>query len=172
MRYSELVAKQKLVLIIHNVRSAHNVGSMLRSADGFGLDFVYFSGYSPYPPTKNDVRLPHISHKVGARIHKTALGAEKSVNWSHVVDIKKLIDKLKKQGYAIVALEQQPGSKNLADFKIDKPVALLVGSEIGGINKKLLGLMDSVVEIPMKGDKDSLNVAVAAAVAMYEIGCG
>ncbi len=164
-----VMSKQPLSLIVHNVRSAHNVGSMLRSADGFGLDVVYLCGYTPYPPSENDDRLPYISRSVGAKIHKTALGAEKSVKWERVVEIRKLINKLKNQGYKIVALDQQPGSRSLAKFMTDRPVALVVGREIGGIDENLLSLMDEVIEIPMKGKKDSFNVAVAAAVAMYKI---
>ena len=162
-------AMLKIALIVHNVRSAHNVGSILRSADGFGIDRVFLTGYTPYPHADNDVRLPHIAKRASSKIAKTALGAEESVKWKYCSDIKALLRQLRNQGFIIAALEQTAESANLADFQPRQPTALIVGSEVGGIYKNILLAADSKVSIPMLGAKDSFNVAVAAAVALYHL---
>ena len=154
---------------MHNVRSTHNVGSILRTADGLGLEEVYLTGYTPYPPAQNDQRLPHLAQKAGRQIHKTALGAENTVRWQHESDITKAIDKLRAAGYGIAALEQTEKSINLADFKPPDKLVLVVGSEVGGLDKKILELCDSHLQIPMSGKKESFNVAVAAAIALYHL---
>lgn len=159
----------KLVLIIHNVRSAHNVGSLLRSADGLGVTKVYLSGYSPYPTTQNDNRLPHQAAKIHRRIEKTSLGAETSVNWQHINDINRLISKLRTDKFQIAALEQNPKSKALDKFRTSKPTALIVGSERDGLPDEIIAKCDLVLEIPMLGQKESFNVAVAGAMALYHL---
>lgn len=159
----------KLVLIVHNVRSTHNVGSILRSADGFGVWHVYFSGYTPYPVQANDERLPHLRAKIDNQIRKTALGAEKTVRWSHQEKIRELIEKLRKDGYLIAALEQSETAENLKEFKPAQPIALIVGNEVDGIDETVLNLADKHLKIPMKGKKESFNVAIAASVAMYHL---
>jgi 23S rRNA (guanosine2251-2'-O)-methyltransferase len=156
-----------LVLIVHNVRSAHNVGSILRSADGLGVRRVILSGYTPYPMTKNDSRLPHIASKVDAQIAKTALGAERSVTSEHTDNISSAIKALKADGFVVAALEQAPGSLPLPDFVPPQRLAVVVGREVEGIEPDVLSLCDQVLEIPMRGSKESYNVAVAAAIAMY-----
>lgn len=93
-----------LVLIAHNLRSAHNVGSLLRTADGLGLQAVYLTGYTPYPLSPNDVRLPHLGQKIEKQIAKTALGAEKTRIWKHETDIIPLIERLRGDGYQMAAL--------------------------------------------------------------------
>src|SRR4051794_35542335 len=97
-------------LVIHNIRSTHNVGSILRSADGFGVNHVYLTGYTPYPEIENDDRLPHLRQKLAQQIKKTALGAENTVAWSHENNADELILKLKQDGFEIIALEQTAGS--------------------------------------------------------------
>ncbi len=159
----------KIALIVHNVRSAHNVGSILRSADGFGVSHVYFSGYTPYPSQKKDERLPHLRAKIDKQIHKTALGAENSVTGEHFPEIESLIQKLRAEDFIIAALEQTPNSTKLNNFKPKQNIALIVGNELDGIDQKTLELCDFTLEIPMQGKKESLNVAVAAAVAMYQL---
>ena len=156
-----------LVLIAHNLRSAHNVGSLLRTADGLGVSKVYLSGYTPYPLQANDVRLPHESRKVDTQIAKTALGAEKSVDCEHTEDIVQLIAYLKREGYDVAALEQAPGSVSLPGFKPPQKLAVLVGREVEGVEPEVLALCDFVLEIPMDGQKESFNVAQAAAMALY-----
>lgn len=158
-----------LVLIAHNIRSAHNVGSMLRSADGLGVKRVYLTGYTPYPQVENDERLPHESSKTTRQIAKTALGAEKSLQISHQANIAPVIDELRASGYVVAALEQQTGSTRLDDFKAPPKLALIVGNEVDGIDVQSLKLVDEILEIPMRGQKESLNVAVASAIAIYRL---
>lgn len=157
----------KVVFIIHNVRSAHNVGSILRSADGFAIDKIYLTGYTPYPQITGDSRLPHEAARAHRQIAKTALGAEQTVPLERQLDVVALISALKATGFAIVALEQAPGSVPLAAFRPGGPVAVIVGREVEGVEPEILKLVDHIVEIPMQGAKESLNVAVAAAIAMF-----
>ncbi len=164
-----VMTNRDLVLIVHNIRSTHNAGSLLRTADGLGLEHVYFTGYSPYPKGPKDSRLPHLSDKIDRQIHKTALGAEKTAVWSHEEDIDKLIGRLKAKGYFVAALEQTAGSMPLETFRPPQKTALLVGSEVGGLDERLLKKVDGCLEIPMAGAKESFNVAVAAAMALYRL---
>jgi len=159
----------KLVLIVHDVRSALNVGSLLRTADGLGVDKVYFTGYSPYPEVKADTRLPHVRLRASNQIRKTALGAEDSVNWTHQQDIFKAIDGLRKSGFTIAALEQSANSTELPKFISKKPLALIVGNEVDGLGPEILNLIDIALEIPMLGAKESYNVASAGAMALYHL---
>lgn len=162
-------SKRKIILIAHDVRSAHNVGSLLRTAEGLAIDHVYLSGYTPYPQAPNDKRLPHISERIGRQIHKTALGAEKTLAWNHIDSISMLIKKLRNQGVFILALEQTPNSKSLVKYKTTRDVALIVGSEVDGLERPVLELADIDLHIPMLGTKESFNVANAAAMALYHL---
>lgn len=157
----------KLVLIAHNLRSAHNVGSLLRTAEGLGVNQVFLTGYTPYPFSPNDERLPHLALKTDKQISKTALGAEKLVDWQHVPDVNIALADLKKQGFTVAALEQAPGSIKLPDFKPPAKLALIVGREVEGIEPEILAICDQTLEIPMLGRKESFNVAQAAAMALY-----
>lgn len=158
-----------IVLVVHNVRSAHNVGSLLRTADGLGISRVYLTGYTPYPLSKDDIRLPHIATRVDHQIQKTALGAEKNVGWVHRQDIGSLIGILKNQEYKVVALEQTKNATDLKGFMPASDLALVVGSEVGGLDKSVLNMCDRHLQIPMSGQKESFNVAVAAAIALYHL---
>ena len=160
--------RPKLVFMVHNIRSAHNVGSILRSADGFSIEQVYLTGYTPYPKLERDQRLPHLAQKIHHKIAKTALGAEKTVNVDYQSDIMKLIDRLKTDGYEIVALEQAPKSEPISQVRSAK-MAVIVGREVEGLEAEILAKVDKIIEIPMSGTKESLNVAVAAAIMMYEL---
>ena len=160
---------RRVILIVHNVRSAHNVGSILRSADGLGVAEVYLSGYTPYPPVPNDSRLPHIARRAATQIAKTALGAEQSIKWRYEADALQLISRLKDNDYLIAALEQTVLAINLTKFKPPNKIALIVGSEVGGINPEILQAADVHLEIPMSGKKESFNVAIATAIALYQI---
>lgn len=162
-------AMHKIALIVHNVRSTYNVGSILRSADGFGVNKVYLTGYTPYPTAKKDSRLPHLAAKTHRQIQKTALGAEKSISWHHIDDIYDLLDVLKSGGYQIVALEQTKKATLISKFKPKQDVALVVGSEVGGLPQTVLDICDRHVDIPMSGKKESFNVAVAAAIVLYHL---
>ncbi len=157
----------ELVIIAHDIRSSHNIGAILRTSEGFGVSHVYISGFSPYPTVVDDSRLPHIHTKLTRQISKTALGAEKSQAWSHAESIETLLKDLRKQNFAIVALEQSAGSIKLPAFAPSKKVALLLGREVEGIDQQLLQHCDQIVEIPMFGHKESFNVVEAATAAMY-----
>jgi tRNA G18 (ribose-2'-O)-methylase SpoU len=156
-----------IVLIAHNLRSTHNVGSLLRTAEGLGLTHVYLTGYTPYPEQETDKRLPHIARKVGKDINKTALDAETMIGWTQSEDIAAVIVELKKDSYSLVAIEQSPSSVKLPDYQPADKIALLVGREVEGVEPEILALCDAVVEIPMFGKKESFNVVQAAAMAMY-----
>lgn len=159
---------RRIVLVVHDIRSTHNVGSILRSADGFGVTHVYLTGYTPYPMKDGDTRLPHISAKVSSRIHKTSLNAESSVAWSHTEDIFELIEFLHRD-YLLVGLEQTLNSTPLPKFKSTQDIALFVGNEVNGLPEEVLSKLDSYLEIPMFGQKESFNVSVATAVALYHL---
>jgi 23S rRNA (guanosine2251-2'-O)-methyltransferase len=158
-----------LVVIAHNIRSAYNVGAILRSCDGFGVDKLYVTGYTPYPAAANDGRLPHERLKLTRQIAKTALGAEQTVPTEHAGEIKTLLDSLKASGYAIVALEQSATSIPLNAYKPEGNVALLLGEEVHGITPELLARCDTTLEIPMVGHKESFNVSVATGIALYAL---
>lgn len=160
---------RQIVLIIHNVRSAHNVGSLLRSADGLGVKKVYLSGYTPYPQLPGDTRLPHIAKRMSGQIHKTALGAETNLQLKHIEDINGCLASLGQQNYTIVALEQTSTAVTLEEFRVPDKIALIVGSEVGGISRHILEKADIHIEIPMMGAKESFNVAVAGAIALYQL---
>lgn len=155
----------EIIVLAHNIRSTFNVGSLFRTADGFGVKEIIFSGYTPYPSLPNDPRLPHIREKITKDIHKTALGAELTVPFRY--EPTPPCDELKKQGYRLVALEQSPRSTLLPNYKRPGKIALLLGEEVDGIAPELVSMCDDIVEIPMKGKKESFNVSVAAAIALY-----
>lgn len=158
-----------LVIIAHNIRSTHNVGAILRTAEGFGVKRCYLSGYTPYPRIPDDSRLPHLADKIDKAITKTALGAQKLVPLSVVSDVHACIAQLSSEGYSIVGLEQAGHSTLLQDFMPTGKVALLLGEEVNGISPDLVELCNEIVEIPMVGKKESFNVSVAAGIAMYEL---
>jgi tRNA G18 (ribose-2'-O)-methylase SpoU len=158
-----------LVLIAHNLRSCHNVGSLLRTAEGLGVEAVWLTGYTPYPAIAQDNRLPHESKKISKQINKTALGAEDYQTWFHRQDILPLINELKSYGYKVAALEQTKASIALQDYKKTDKLALIVGREVEGVETEVLNQCDIHLEIPMAGKKESFNVAVAAAMAMHHL---
>ncbi len=159
-----------VILIVDNIRSTHNVGSLLRTSDGLGIEHVYLCGITPYPHLgESETRLPHIANKLNKDIHKTALGAEESQSWSYIQNTEDIILQLKKENWTIVALEQTNNSTMLTDFNLKQKIAIVAGPEVTGIDKNILKLCDSSVEIPMKGKKESLNVSVAAAIALFWI---
>lgn len=158
---------KSIILIAHNLRSCHNVGSLLRTAEGLGVSEVLLTGYTPYPVMPNDTRLPHLSAKISRQISKTALGAETSQNWRHIDDINSALSELRAQGYALAAIEQASGSIPLPKFQPPAKIALLVGREVEGVEPEILQQMDKILEIPMFGKKESFNVVQAAAMGLY-----
>lgn len=158
-----------IALIAHNIRSTHNVGSMLRTAEGLGVEKVYLTGYTPYPAMEHDPRLPHLARKIDAQIHKTALGAEEMVPWEHSPDIRTVLISLRREGFQIAALEQDPRAVKSTTFHAPDKIALIVGREVEGVEPEILDLCDHIVEIPMYGRKESFNVSVAAAMLLYQL---
>lgn len=158
---------REIILIAHNLRSCHNVGSLLRTAEGLGVNEVYLTGYTPYPQHTDDVRLPHIATKITKQIHKTALGAEDMVSWQHMDDVTPLLQELKADGFTVAAIEQANHAVHLPDYKPADKLALLVGREVEGVEEEVLRLCDTILEIPMFGKKESFNVVQAAAMALY-----
>lgn len=157
----------EIVVIVHNIRSTHNVGSIFRTCEGYGVTKIILSGYSPYPSLANDGRLPHIKDKLSLQIHKTALGAEELVEFEYQATPD--FAKLKKDGFVIVALEQAKNSIDIRKFKAPQKIALLLGEEVNGIEDDLLKQCDQIIEIEMKGKKESFNVSVAVGIALYQL---
>lgn len=158
---------RQVVLIAHDIRSTHNVGSLLRTAEGLGVECVYLTGYTPYPAHPGDRRLGHLAAKIDRQIHKTALGAEHSQPWQHA-ELTEVIDQLIAQGYTVAALEQTPQSHNLNDYRLPSKIAFLVGNEVTGLTAEVLPRAQLHLQIPMYGQKESFNVAQAAAMALYQ----
>ena len=156
-----------IIVVIHNIRSTHNVGSLFRTAEGFEIKKLLISGYSPYPRTAHDTRLPHVADKATRQIHKTALGAESLVPFEYFTEVD--FRSLRKSGYRIVALEQATGSVSLPHYTPPEKIVLVLGEEVQGISPYLLEQCDDIVEIPMAGKKESFNVSVAAGIALYHL---
>lgn len=167
MVYSTSMSTPAISLVLHNIRSTHNVGSIFRSAEGFGVEHIYISGYTPYPEMEGDTRLPHIAQRVTAEIAKTALGAEKMVPFTYIPRIESSIDTFKSHLYTIVGLEQDEAATPLAEFTPPEKMLLVLGEEVEGIPPELREKCDHLVEIPMQGQKESLNVSVATGIALY-----
>lgn len=160
---------KQIVLVADNVRSLHNVGSLFRTAECLGVKKLYLCGYTPHPSKKNDERLPHVVARNESQISKTALGTEKNLEWQYYKDVADCISQLKDEGFTIAALEQAENSIKLNDYSVPKKVALIVGNEPNGIDKSTLVLCNDIIEIPMYGKKESLNVVQAAAIALYAL---
>ena len=158
---------RNIILVAHNLRSCHNVGSLLRTADGLGVTLVILSGYTPYPLHEHDERFPHIANKLHKQISKTALGAEKTQPWVHYETIEEVLAFLGNEGYVLAAVEQDERAVSLPEFQPPQDIALLVGREVEGVEPEILVRCDQVLEIPMFGAKESFNVVQAAAMALY-----
>jgi len=157
----------EIIVIAHNIRSTHNIGSIFRTCEGFGVKQIILSGYTPYPKLENDSRLPHIVDKLAKDIHKTALGAENLV--PYVYESEPDFDRLRRDGFTIAGLEQSEESIFLPGYKAPEKIALLIGEEVNGISKDLQAECDVLLEIPMKGQKESFNVSVATGIALYAL---
>jgi len=152
---------RKIILVLHNIRSTHNVGSIFRTADAAGITKIYLSGYTPTPTDRFG--------RERSDIAKTALGAEKQIPWQYVKNPNVTINRFKKNGIKIVAIEQSKKSMDYKKVKFSGDVAILVGNEVKGLSPVLLKKCDIVAEIPMRGKKESLNVSVAFGVALFRI---
>ena len=157
--YHGPIVKREKYVILHNIRSAHNVGSILRTADGAGVAKVFLTGYTPTPIDRFGRRVPEIE--------KTSLGAMDTVPWEYKEDIFELLQDLKKQNIAVVAVEQTAQSISYEGTQIDTPAAFIFGNEIEGVPPDVLEHADIVAEIPMAGEKESLNVSVAAGIILF-----
>jgi tRNA G18 (ribose-2'-O)-methylase SpoU len=148
--------KTPLVVVLDNVRSLHNVGSVFRTADAFLVEAVYLCGITSTPPH--------------AEIHKTALGAENTVDWKHFEDTHVAMAELKAQGYIVFAIEQAQGSTKLPDLKLDasKKYAVILGNEVKGVQQSVVDACDGCIEIPQFGTKHSLNVSVTGGIIIWE----
>ncbi|KKR91438.1 MAG: tRNA/rRNA methyltransferase [Candidatus Falkowbacteria bacterium GW2011_GWA2_41_14] len=150
------MSKKEIFIICHNIRSRHNVGSIFRTADAVGVSKIFLCGITP--------ALPH------PNIEKVSLGAEKFVEWEKCKETWRVIDRLKKEGVAIVSLEQAKNSIYLNDLKlVKKSFALILGEEVNGLPKTILKKSDKIIQIPMYGKKESLNVSVAFGIAVYKL---
>ncbi|MBR3248912.1 TrmH family RNA methyltransferase [Candidatus Saccharibacteria bacterium] len=166
----------KLKLVLQNIRSCYNVGAILRTAEGFGVDEVVLSGYTPR--VHDPDLLPHLRAKLDKDIHKTALGAEELVNIYSSGDICKDLRDWRKQGWKIVGLENNIRDERLRKLndvrlagELGEKAVLVLGEEVDGIDYSLYDIIDLFLEIPMQGRKESFNVSVAAGIALYQLLC-
>lgn len=159
LNLEEFKSKKKvpIVIVLDNVRSAHNVGSVFRTSDAFLIEQVILCGICPVPP-KNEIR-------------KTALGATESVEWSYFKDSIDCIKDLKNKGYTIASVEQADNSVVLNDFSIhnSQKIALVFGNEVNGVNDEIVQISDSVIEIPQYGTKHSLNISVSVGIVLWDL---
>ena len=161
-----MVVMPNITLLLHNIRSAHNVGSIFRTADGFGVTRIVLTGYTPYPTYPGDTRLPHMAQKIQKQIDKTALGATTSVPFEYHDN---LLTWMNSNTLPLVALEQTPDSIMLDAYRAPDDFVLVLGEEVDGIAPDLLSVCETAIEIPMRGTKESFNVSIAAAVALYAL---
>lgn len=150
----------KIAVILNNIRSNENVGSIFRTADAAGVDKIYLCGYTPAPVDRFS--------RVNKALAKASLGAEKFVEWEKAKNLKSLISNLKTEKFKIIGVEQSPKSKNYKLLSTNANLAFVFGNEVKGLSKKDLSLCDQIVEIPMKGKKESLNVAVTAGIVLFQ----
>ena len=149
--------KTPVSVVLDNVRSMNNVGSVFRTADAFRIEKLYLCGITACPPHKE--------------IEKTALGATESVDWEHCPDTMEAVERLKNNGYQVFAVEQAEGSTPLQQFRWDgtSPIALIFGNEVMGVEQAVIDRCDGVIEIPQAGTKHSLNIAVSAGAVLWEV---
>lgn len=145
--------KLSLILIAHDIRSLHNVGSLFRTCDGAGVDKLYLTGHSGFPPRKE--------------ITKTALGAESCVSWEHHWTLAPVIEIVRAQGYTVAAIERNAESQSYSDYPVPDKLALILGNEVTGVETDTLQGADAVLHVPMLGQKESLNVGVCAGIVLY-----
>ena len=160
-KYKTKTNNKSTVLILDNVRSVLNVGAIFRTADAFGIDKIYLCGVTPSP-------IDRFGRKRND-LHKTALGAENSVKWEYFANTLELIDKLKKENFQIISLEQDSKSIDYKKITLSSKSAIIFGSETDGVNKEILKLSDQIAEIKMLGKKESLNVSVSAGILLSRI---
>ncbi len=153
----KIANKNPIIIVLDDVRSLNNIGSVFRTADSFLIEKIYLCGITASPPNKE--------------IHKTALGATETVNWEHYEDILLVIEKLKKENVTVLAIEQVESAMFLNDFEIDsdKKYALIFGNEVFGVAQKAIEKCDGCIEIPQLGTKHSLNIAVSTGIVVWDL---
>lgn len=149
--------KLPVVIVLDNIRSQHNIGSVFRTSDAFLMQAIYLCGITATPPHRE--------------IHKTALGATDTVSWKYFETTRMAVETLKSEGYKIIAIEQAEESINLEDYTIDnnEKTALIFGNEVDGVSEEIMQLADACIEIPQYGTKHSLNISVSAGIVIWEI---
>ena len=150
------VEKLHIVVVLDDVRSLNNIGSIFRTADAFLIEKIYLCGITATPPSPD--------------IHKTALGAEDSVEWEYVDNVVNLVENIQADGYQVCAIEQVNGSINLLDFVVDKcgKYAVVLGNEVKGVKQEVVDKADCCIELPQYGTKHSLNVSITAGIVMWQ----
>lgn len=150
--------KTPIVLVLDNVRSMHNVGSVFRTADAFLLQGIVLCGYTPVPPHRD--------------IQKTALGATETVEWQYFATTTEAVNALKNEGYTVMAIEQAAQSLMLDDFRpLSTPLALVFGNEVSGVDGEVMKMVDGCIEIPQSGMKHSLNISVSTGIVVWDLCC-
>ncbi len=149
--------KLPLVVVLDNIRSLHNIGSVFRTSDAFRVECIYLCGITAVPPHPE--------------MHKTALGAEFTVDWKYVDNAVEAVDNLKKDGYTVYSVEQAEGSIMLEDIKLDpnRKYAVVLGNEVKGVQQEVIDHSDGCIEIPQYGTKHSLNVSVTAGIVIWDL---
>ncbi len=150
-----------MILILNNIRSVHNVGSIFRTADAAGVEKIFLIGYTPTPLDRFGMPRKDFT--------KVSLGAEHTVPWEHVKTLSAALKKVRAQGYTVAAVEQDKNSTPLFSYKAPKKLALVFGNEVQGLTKSALKQCDVILEIPMRGKKESLNVSVTAGIAIFKL---
>jgi 23S rRNA (guanosine2251-2'-O)-methyltransferase len=151
----------KSILILHDIRSSQNVGSLFRTADAAGVDTIYLIGITPTPLDRFG--------RPNTGLTKASLGAEHTVSWKHFSSIDSILSDLKQEGFYIIAIEQSPVSVDYKSVSLQQKNVFILGNEVEGLPKNILEACDAIAEIPMKGEKESLNVSVAGGIALFRI---
>jgi len=151
----------KQVVVLHNIRSAYNVGSIFRTADAAGVSKIYLTGYTPTPTDRFG--------RPQKEIAKTALGAENDIEWEYYKNIRKIIEKLRKGNYKIIGVEQDERACNYRTLQLSGNTAFVFGNEVRGLSWRARAHCDELIEIPMRGKKESLNVSVAVGVILFSV---
>jgi len=150
----EFIPRIPISILVENIRSVHNVGSIFRTADGFGAEKIYLTGYTAHPPRED--------------LNKTALGAEDTVPWEYFEKSLDAVTVIRENGIALVLIEQTKQSQSIYEINWEFPVCFIVGNEVSGVSEELSKMANIHVELPMRGIKQSLNVSVAVGVVGYE----
>lgn len=154
-------------MIAHNLRSVHNVGALLRTGEVFAVEKIHTTGFTPYPTQPDDSRDARLRARQTRKMAKSAAGAEHTMPLTHGLDVHALIDSLHGQGYVVAGLENDPSAEPIDEYRPGGKIALILGDEVHGIQESLQDRCDMLLQIPVFGGKNTLNVSVAAGIALY-----